>query len=60
MYLNQLIWRMLILIILVLILMKKFLNHHFNLEYFEDIKKKYTKLLTDTKLKISNINGLRL
>jgi len=36
---------------------KKFLNHHFNLEYFEDIKKKYTKLLTDTKLKMSNITG---
>ena len=36
---------------------KKFLNEHFNLEYFDEIKKKYTKLLTDTKLKLSNIKG---
>ncbi len=36
---------------------KKFLNEHFNLEYFDEIKKKYTKLLSDTKLKLSNIKG---
>lgn len=36
---------------------KKFLNEHFNLEYFDEIKKKYTKMLTDTKLKLSNIKG---
>lgn len=36
---------------------KKFLNEHFNLEYFDEIKKKYTKILSDTKIKLSNIKG---
>ena len=36
---------------------KKFLNEHFNLEYFDEIKKKYTKLLSETKLKMATIKG---
>ena len=36
---------------------KKFLNEQFNLEYFDEIKKKYSKILSDTKLKIANVKG---
>jgi DNA repair exonuclease SbcCD ATPase subunit len=36
---------------------KKFLNEHFNLEYFDEIKKKYTKFLSETKLKMASIKG---
>lgn len=36
---------------------KKFLNKHFNLEYFDEIKKKYTKNLAEIKLKMANTKG---